>query len=79
VPAQFQPLTLLDHHPKRGWEGQRDDDALSRAISFILGHDRPGHPRHLVGMEMSLHVLAYNLKRMIAMLGSQPLIEAIRT
>jgi hypothetical protein len=27
---------------------------------------------------MSLHVLAYNLKRVIAMLGPQPLIEAIR-
>jgi hypothetical protein len=27
---------------------------------------------------MSLHVLAYNLKRMIAILGAQPLIQAIR-
>ena len=26
---------------------------------------------------MSLHVLAYNLKRMIAILGVQPLIQAI--
>jgi hypothetical protein len=32
-----------------------------------------------VKTEMSLHVLAYNLKRLIAMLGPQPLIEAIRT
>ena len=31
-----------------------------------------------VKTEMSLHVLAYNLKRMIAILGAQPLIEAIR-
>src|SRR5271156_318219 len=31
-----------------------------------------------VKTEMSLHVLAYNLKRVIAMLGPQPLIEAIR-
>jgi hypothetical protein len=31
-----------------------------------------------VRTEMSLHVLAYNLKRMIAMLGPQPLIEAMR-
>ena len=31
-----------------------------------------------VKTEMSLHVLAYNLKRMIAMLGPQSLIEAIR-
>lgn len=31
-----------------------------------------------VRTEMSLHVLAYNMKRMIAMLGPQPLIEAIR-
>jgi transposase len=32
-----------------------------------------------VKTEMSLHVLAYNLKRVIAMLGPQSLIEAIRT
>jgi hypothetical protein len=31
-----------------------------------------------VGTEMSLHVLAYNLKRMIAILGTQPLIQAMR-
>jgi hypothetical protein len=31
-----------------------------------------------VKTEMSLHVLAYNLKRMIAILGTQPLMEAIR-
>ena len=33
---------------------------------------------HQVRTEMSLHVLAYNLKRVIAMLGPQSLIEAIR-
>ena len=32
-----------------------------------------------VRTEMSLHVLAYNLKRVVAMLGPQSLIEAIRT
>jgi transposase len=31
-----------------------------------------------VKTEMSLHVLAYNLKRVIAILGTQPLMEAIR-
>ena len=31
-----------------------------------------------VRTEMSLHVLAYNLKRMIAILGVQPLIAAMR-
>ncbi len=31
-----------------------------------------------VRTEMSLHVVAYNLKRMIALLGPQPLIDAIR-
>ena len=31
-----------------------------------------------VKTEMSLHVLAYNLKRMIAILGVQPLMQAIR-
>src|SRR4249919_3615802 len=32
-----------------------------------------------VRTEMSLHVLAYNLKRMIAIFGAGPLVEAIRT
>jgi hypothetical protein len=31
-----------------------------------------------VRTEMSLNVLAYNLKRVIAILGAQPLIEAMR-
>ena len=31
-----------------------------------------------VRTEMSLHVLAYNLKRMIAIFGAGPLVEAIR-
>ena len=31
-----------------------------------------------VRTEMSLHVLAYNVKRMIQMLGVRPLIHAIR-
>ena len=31
-----------------------------------------------VKTEMSLHVLAYNLKRMIAILGVRPLIQAMR-
>jgi hypothetical protein len=31
-----------------------------------------------VQTEMSLHVLAYNLKRVVAMLGPQSLIKAIR-
>ena len=32
-----------------------------------------------VRTEMSLHVLAYNLKRMIAIIGVGPLMAAIRT
>ena len=31
-----------------------------------------------VRTEMSLHVLAYNLKRVIAIRGAQPLMEAMR-
>ena len=31
-----------------------------------------------VRTEMSLHVLAYNLKRMIAILGVEPMIQAMR-
>ena len=32
-----------------------------------------------VGTEMSLHVLAYNMKRVIAILGVGSLVQAIRT
>ena len=32
-----------------------------------------------VSTEMSLHVLAYNLKRMMKIMGTEPLIAAIRT
>jgi hypothetical protein len=31
-----------------------------------------------VSTEMSLHVLAYNLKRMMNLVGTKPLMEAIR-
>jgi hypothetical protein len=31
-----------------------------------------------VNTEMSLHVLAYNLRRMLNLVGPKPLIEAIR-
>jgi hypothetical protein len=32
-----------------------------------------------VRTEMSLHVLAYNIKRVIAIIGVEPLVAAIRT
>ena len=32
-----------------------------------------------VRTEMSLHVLAYNIKRVIAIIGVEPLIAAVRT
>ncbi len=41
-------------------------------------HFRLGAPSKRSSAEMSLHVLAYNLKRMIAILGVQPLIQAMR-
>jgi hypothetical protein len=36
------------------------------------------HTLEKVSAEMSLHVLAYNLERMIAIFGVQPLIQAMR-
>ena len=55
------------------------------AISSLRVPDpsRSRHPRprtlDKVRTEMSLHVLAYNLKRMISMFGAGPLMAAIRT
>jgi len=40
------------------------------------GYDTASLPR--VSTEMSLHVLAYNLKRMMNLVGTKPLMEAIR-
>ena len=39
----------------------------------------PGQDAGRVGTEMSLHVLAYNIKRVIKILGPGALIQAIRT
>ncbi len=36
------------------------------------------HLRKRVSTEMSLHVLAYNIKRVIAIIGVGPLLQAIR-
>jgi len=35
--------------------------------------------RHRVATEMALNVLAYNMKRVIAILGCRPLLQAIQT
>jgi hypothetical protein len=35
--------------------------------------------RYKVATEMSLNVLAYNMKRVIAILGCRPLLQAIQT
>jgi hypothetical protein len=55
-------------------DGSRFKAVNSRDRSFSRGSIK----RRKVSAEMSLHVLAYNLKRMIAILGAQPLIHAIR-
>ena len=36
------------------------------------------NPTKSIGFKMSLHVLAYNMKRMMNIVGTKPLIEAIR-
>ena len=49
-----------------GYSAANDSDA-----NFPLTVNR-------VSTEMSLHVLAYNLKRVIAILGVEPLVAAMR-
>ena len=45
-----------------------------------VGSDRRQLTRTLprVSTEMSLHVLAYNMQRMLTLVGTKPLIQAIR-
>jgi hypothetical protein len=66
----LQRLKRIEHDspifPKHG------EELLERATHFLtrtIGR---------VSTEMSLHVLAYNMKRVIALLGSERLIEAMR-
>jgi hypothetical protein len=41
-------------------------------------HPLPEQELKRVRTEMSLHVLAYNIKRVIAIIGVRPLLQAIR-
>ena len=41
-------------------------------------HPLPDQDAEAVRTEMSLHVLAYNMKRVIAIIGVGPLLHAIR-
>jgi transposase len=59
---------------------RRDRRTSLRAIKARMGHTHFLMKRlKNVKTEMSLHVLAYNLKRVMQILGARPLIAAIRT
>jgi transposase len=71
--------TRLDHMPDAMRIRRRTVEHVFGTIKDWMGRSH-FKMRHLqnVGTEMSLHVLAYNLKRAIALLGAPGLIEAIK-
>jgi hypothetical protein len=71
---QTQCTTGKERRIKR-WEHEAVIDAMQDRLDRAL---QDQNPRKGVRTEMSLHVLAYNLKRVIAIVGAQPLMEAMR-
>ena len=69
----------LDKEPKRMRVRRETSEHPFGTLKSWMGstHFQMKTLKH-VSTEMSLHVLAYNLKRMISILGAKPLIEAIR-
>ena len=69
----------LDKEPKRMRVRQSTVEHPFGTIKSWMGHTHfltRTLPR--VSTEMSLHVLAYNLKRVMAIMGTQPLMAAMR-
>jgi hypothetical protein len=80
-PLKTQCTTGKERRIKR-WEHEAVIDAMQDRLdrapkSMRVRRATVEHPFG-TRTEMSLHVLAYNLKRVIAILGAQPLMEAMR-
>ena len=71
--------TRLDKEPERMQVRRQTAEHPFGTLKAWMGHTHflMKTLKH-VGTEMSLHVLAYNLKRVMNILGAKPLIEAIR-
>jgi hypothetical protein len=83
-------MTPIDHLPyslrfEFGCVSHSLHDSLSSSVSTLTGvYKTGGSPTHFltktlarVSTEMSLHALAFNLKRMLRIFGVQPLITAM--
>ena len=69
----------LDKEPRRTSVRRSTVEHLFGTLKSWMGHTHfftRTLPR--VRTEMSLHVLAYNLKRMMAIMGTKPVMEAMR-
>jgi hypothetical protein len=70
----------LDHTPEAGRIPTATVEHAFGTLKAWMGATHfPTKTLPRVRTEMSLHVLAYNLKRVMQMMGVGPLIEAIRT
>ncbi|MDP6264598.1 MAG: transposase, partial [Pseudomonadales bacterium] len=69
----------MDREPERMWVRRNTAEHPFATLKSWMGstHFQMRTFEH-VRTEMSLHVLAYNMKRLMAILGIQPLIAAIQ-
>lgn len=71
--------TRLDKEPERMRTRRCTVEHPFGTLKSWMGHTHfQMKTLHNVSTEMSLHVLAYNLKRLMAILGPKPLMTAIR-
>jgi hypothetical protein len=76
-PIKAQCTTGKERRIKR-WEHEGVIDAMQQRLDRAPDAMRIRRQLKRVSTEMSLHVLAYNLKRMLSIRGVRPLLEAIQ-
>jgi hypothetical protein len=77
-PSHDRAIRARKRGGRRSWVGQTAEHPFGTIKAWIGATHFRLRTLEKVGTEMSLHVLAYNLKRMIAILGVQPMIEVMR-
>ena len=69
----------LDEHPEKMRQRRETVENPFRTIKSWMGHTHfQMKTLKQIGTEMALHVLAYNLKRVINIIGITPLIAAMQ-
>ena len=67
----------MQHQAPTGFAGHAPTSATANSeLTFNLDHSMGAD--HRVASEMALHVLAYNMTRVMSIMGVRPLIAAMR-